>query len=113
MNKKLEKVIKEVCIDRNGLILPYHTEKVKIVEVLPFSSQVKMIPVKHFKKNNYTILGVGIEIEEMEIGVIYMAQNKADDKIYFRPYKMFLEECNNAQKEEYGQNYRFELVEEV
>lgn len=113
MNKKLEKVIKEVCIDRNGLILPYHTEKVKIVEVLPFfSGQIKMIPVKHFKNNEYTILGVGIEIGEIELGVIYMSKKRSDDKIYFRPYKMFLEECTDAQKEEYGQDFRFELIGE-
>ena len=58
---------------------------------------------KHFKGDSYIVEDVAYHSETLEKMVVYRALY-GDNKLYVRPYDMFLEEVNKN-----GQKYRFEL----
>lgn len=58
---------------------------------------------KHFSGNLYLVEDIAINSETLEKMVIYRALY-TDNKLWCRPYNMFLEEVNKN-----GQKYRFEL----
>ena len=57
---------------------------------------------KHFSGNLYLVEDIAINSETLEKMVIYRALY-TDNKLWCRPYNMFLEEVNKN-----GQKYRFE-----
>lgn len=111
MNKKLKAEIEKKMFAPRYMLFPLHTELNERVLVKPLWDSVFCITVKHFKGGNYEILGLGIEKNSLEIGILYVEKN-GGTTIYFRPYNMFLEECSKEQKEKYKQDFRFELIEE-
>ena len=58
---------------------------------------------KHFKGDSYIVEDVAYHSETLEKMVVYRALY-GDNKLYVRPYDMFIEEVNKN-----GQKYRFEL----
>lgn len=58
---------------------------------------------RHFKGDLYLIEDIAYHSETMEKMVVYRALY-GDNKLYVRPYDMFIEEVNKQ-----GQKYRFEL----
>ena len=64
---------------------------------------------RHFKGNEYIVLGVAMHTETEETLVVY--QNTADeDKVYARPYDMFAGEVDRDKYPEVKQKYRFEEI---
>lgn len=66
---------------------------------------------RHFKGKKYRVLGVVINSETDEKMVLYQALY-GEQKMYVRPYKMFLEKLDTNQYPDAKQKYRFELIEE-
>ncbi len=60
---------------------------------------------KHYKGDYYLVEDVAYHSETQEKLVVYRALY-GDNKLWVRPYEMFLEEVNKN-----GQKYRFELQE--
>ena len=60
---------------------------------------------KHFKGNYYIVVDVAYDSETLEKMVVYKALYD-DNKLWVRPYNMFLEEVNRN-----GQKFRFELID--
>ena len=60
---------------------------------------------KHFKGNLYLVEDIAYNSETLEKMIIYRALYE-DNKLWVRPYNMFVEEVNKN-----GQKYRFELQE--
>ena len=58
---------------------------------------------KHFKGNLYLVEDIAYNTETNEKMVVYRALY-GDNKLWVRPYNMFIEEVNKN-----GQKYRFEL----
>ncbi|MGN1310838.1 MAG: DUF1653 domain-containing protein [Clostridia bacterium] len=78
--------------------------------------QVKIGKVyRHFKGNYYFVENVALDSETKERVVIYKPlYERQDSKIWVRREAMFLEEIDQARKDNItGQKYRFELVEEL
>lgn len=65
--------------------------------------------VRHFKGDQYLFVDVVEHTETGEYMVMYVALYE-DCKKYVRPLNMFLESCSEEQFNEYGQEYRFEIV---
>ena len=63
---------------------------------------------KHFKGNLYIVEDIGYHSETKEKLVIYRALYE-DNKLWCRPYKMFIEELDKKRQAEFGQTHRFEL----
>ena len=63
---------------------------------------------KHYKGNLYIVEDVGYHSETLEKLVIYRALY-GDNKLWCRPYKMFLEELDAEKQASSGQIHRFEL----
>ena len=64
---------------------------------------------KHFKGDYYLVEGVGIHSETKEKYVIYRGLYGDSDKIYLRPYDMFLSKVDKEKYPNVKQEYRFEL----
>ena len=66
--------------------------------------------VRHFKGNEYLVIGIGKNTETEEDMVIYKALY-GDNIVYARPKDMFLSKVNKEKYPEVKQKYRFELKE--
>lgn len=60
---------------------------------------------RHYKGNFYIVEDIAYHSENLEKMVVYRALYD-DNKLYVRPYNMFLEEVNKN-----NQKHRFELVD--
>ena len=63
---------------------------------------------KHFKGDYYLVEDIAIHSETMEQFVVYRALY-GDNKLYVRPYDMFLSKVDKEKYPEVMQEYRFEL----
>ena len=63
---------------------------------------------KHFKGNLYIVEDIGYHSETKEKLVIYRALYE-DNKLWCRPYKMFIEELDRERQIKFGQTHRFEF----
>lgn len=66
---------------------------------------------RHFKGKNYLVLDIAEHTESGEKFVIYRALY-GENKLYARPYKMFMSEVDRIKYPAASQKYRLELVEE-
>lgn len=64
---------------------------------------------RHFKGDYYIVEGIGIHSETKEKYVIYRALYDDTEKLYLRPYEMFLEKVDRQKYPKVKQEYRFEL----
>ncbi len=61
---------------------------------------------RHFKGTLYKVIAIANHTETLEKLVIYTH----DDKIWARPYEMFISKVDKEKYPEVNQVYRFELV---
>lgn len=66
---------------------------------------------RHFKGKNYLVLDIAEHTESGEKLVIYRALY-GENKLYARPYEMFMSEVDRIKYTAASQKYRLELVEE-
>ncbi len=63
---------------------------------------------KHFKGTIYTVIAIAKNSETLEDMVVY----KHDDKIWVRPYDMFVSKVDKNKYPDVKQDYRFELIDD-
>ena len=67
---------------------------------------------RHFKGNEYVVIGKAIYTENSEIVVIYKRKDELNDgqiHTFARPLEMFLSEVDHIKYPNVEQKYRFEL----
>lgn len=62
---------------------------------------------RHFKGTLYKVIAIAKHSETLEDMVVYTH----DDKIWVRPYNMFIEKVDKEKYPDVKQEYRFELVD--
>lgn len=67
---------------------------------------------RHFKGNQYQIVGIAYHSETMEQQVVYR-QLYGEGKLFVRPLDMFMSEVDREKYPEVAQQYRFEKVEQA
>lgn len=67
---------------------------------------------RHYKGGLYYVIGQALHTETEEMMVIYHALY-GDNEMFVRPLDMFLSEVEEGVKNPTGQEYRFELAQEV
>lgn len=65
---------------------------------------------RHFKGDYYLVLDVATHSETLEKHVIYRALY-GDNKLYIRPYEMFVSKVDKEKYPDVNQEYRFELCD--
>ncbi len=65
---------------------------------------------RHFKGNYYLVLDVAYNSENNEKYVVYRALY-GDNKLWIRPYDMFMSEVDHEKYPDVKQKYRLELVD--
>ena len=65
---------------------------------------------KHFKGDYYLVEDIAIHSETNEKYIVYRALY-GDNKLYIRPYDMFISEVDHDKYPDIKQKYRFELQE--
>lgn len=65
---------------------------------------------KHFKGDYYLVLDVATHSENSDKYVVYRALY-GDNKLYIRPYDMFISKVDKEKYPDVNQEYRFELCE--
>lgn len=63
---------------------------------------------RHFKGGLYRVLCIALHTETQEELVVY--QSLANDKLFARPYDMFMSEVDKDKYPDVAQKYRLELV---
>lgn len=63
---------------------------------------------KHFKGDLYMVEDIAYHSETNELYVVYRALY-GDNRLYIRPYNMFIEEVDHNKYKNVKQKYRFEL----
>ena len=61
---------------------------------------------RHFKGTLYKVMAIAKNSETLEDMVVYAH----DDKVWVRPYNMFIEKVDKEKYPDVEQEYRFELV---
>ncbi len=64
---------------------------------------------RHFKGDYYIVEGIGIHSETKEKYVIYRGLYGDTEKVYLRPYDMFLSKVDREKYPNVKQEYRFQL----
>lgn len=64
---------------------------------------------RHFKGNEYIIIAIAYNTENLEKMVVY----KHDDEVWVRPYDMFISKVDKTKYPDVKQEYRFELIKDV
>ena len=82
-------------------------EDYRLITVIGWQGKV----VKHFKGDLYLVIDVHATHTETNERMIYYKALYGDCRTYVRPASMFIEKCTSEQFKEYGQEYRFELVD--
>ena len=67
---------------------------------------------KHFKGNIYEVTDIAVNTETEQLMVIYRDIN-SPQKVWARPYEMFIEEVDHTKYPDVSQKMRFEKIVDI